>query len=138
MIFKLNCKEGCLVLSKYAAIVIFCVVLGRELDLDSLPSGPEPNMPDINIETIVPAGSKGGIKFADDVQVLDVKRVARPELNHVKFEKVVYCGSQKIRGGLSDDAVKDNTSKHVFLKEEAPDEFPEDDIFSDDEYASKL
>lgn len=70
------CKENSLVLSKPAALVILNVVLGKEFDLDTIPDGPEPNMPEISIETIVPAGLP--VKFSPDVQIIDVRKAEKP------------------------------------------------------------
>ncbi|CDK27689.1 unnamed protein product [Kuraishia capsulata CBS 1993] len=71
------CKENSLVLSKPAAIVILAKILGVELDLDSIPLGPEPNMPEIENESIVPA-SGVSIKFSDDLQIIDVRQASEP------------------------------------------------------------
>lgn len=70
------CKENSLVLSKPAAEVILKVILGVEFDMDSIPDGPEPNMPEIKVETIVPAGLP--VKFSSDVQIIDVRKATAP------------------------------------------------------------
>ncbi|CAM9020057.1 unnamed protein product [Wickerhamomyces anomalus] len=70
------CKENSLVLSKPAALIILYVVLGKEFDLDTISDGPEPNMPEIKVETIVPAGLP--VKFAADVQIIDVREAEKP------------------------------------------------------------
>lgn len=70
------CKENSLVLSKPAALIILYVILGQDFDLDTIPDGPEPNMPEIKVETIVPAGLP--VKFAPDVQIIDVREAEKP------------------------------------------------------------
>lgn len=90
------CKERSLVLSKPAAIVILKIILGLEFDLDSLPDGPEPNMPEIKIETIVPAGLP--VKFSPDVQIIDVRKadgpLAKVEDNGIEISRIT-----RIEGG---------------------------------------
>lgn len=72
------CKESSLVLSKPAALVILHCILGAKDEVyDTIRDGPEANLPEIKIETIVPVGLH--VKFAHDVKVLDVKEVENGE-----------------------------------------------------------
>ncbi|KAG7897923.1 hypothetical protein KL935_004798 [Ogataea polymorpha] len=71
------CKENSLVLSKYAAIIILSLIMGRSLDMDTIPTGPEPNMPQTDIETIVPA-DLGSVKFSKDLEIIDVRKAEKP------------------------------------------------------------
>lgn len=68
------CKENMLVMSKPAAILILGCLLGYDLDelLATVRDGPEPNMPEIGIETISLEGSV--VRFSPKVEIVDVKR----------------------------------------------------------------
>ncbi|OWB54613.1 hypothetical protein B5S28_g464 [[Candida] boidinii] len=72
------CKENSLVLSKPAAVIIIATVLGKEIALETIPNGPEPNMPTIEIETTVPTSEVGFVKFSKDVEIIDVKKAEKP------------------------------------------------------------
>jgi DEAD/DEAH box helicase domain-containing protein len=102
------CKENSLVLSKPAALVILKVILGHEFDLDSIPDGPEPNLPEIKIETIVPVGLP--VKFSPDVQIIDVRKATKP-LSIVEGGDLVV-GITKVFDGSTADVVE--------IKEEGP------------------
>ena len=84
------CKENSLVLSKPASLIILHTILGHpESDyIDRIAEGPEPNMPEINIETIVPASDH--VKFSQDVKIIDVRRGANAvePTQEVKIEQV--------------------------------------------------
>ncbi|KAH3661673.1 hypothetical protein OGAPHI_006523 [Ogataea philodendri] len=80
------CKENSLVLSKYAAIIILAVIIGQELDMDMIPMGPEPNMPQIDIETIIPA-DLGSVKLSPDLEIIDVRTATAPLQPVVKEEE---------------------------------------------------
>jgi len=122
-----NCKENSLVLSKYAAIIILAVIIGRPIDLDSLPSGPEPNMPEITIETIRPANEFGMVTLAEDLEIIDVKKATAKLKPLPKLEEVVYVDrnhkrnkkDEKFRKGKFDETiVKQEEDDSVFIKEE--------------------
>lgn len=72
------CKEGMLVMSKPAAIIILGSLLGYDLDelKKRVPDGPEENMPAINVETITEEGRT--VKFAPDVEILQVRKAEAP------------------------------------------------------------
>lgn len=92
-----NCKENSLVLSKYAAIIILAVILGKSIDLGSIPNGPEPNMPEITIETIRPAREFGMVKFADDLEIIDVRKADKPLEPLPKGEEIVLLSISERR-----------------------------------------
>ncbi|QPG74790.1 hypothetical protein FOA43_002124 [Brettanomyces nanus] len=116
-----NCKENSLVLSKYAAIIIVAVILGKKIDLNSLPNGPEQNMPEITIETIRPAKEFGMVKFASDLEIIDVRKAEKPLMPLPKEEEVVYMSSsvrearQEVKQEKDDDEiiVKREDQDHV-------------------------
>lgn len=80
------CKEMLLVMSKPAAIIILGGLLG--LDLENLrrdvADGPEPNMPELSVETIQPSNS---VKLASDVEILEVNVASGPLAPIVKEEE---------------------------------------------------
>ncbi|GEQ67257.1 hypothetical protein JCM33374_g921 [Metschnikowia sp. JCM 33374] len=79
------CKENMLVMSKPGAIIILGTLLGvasEELK-NSVPDGPEPNMPLIDTETI--AEGENIVKFSPEVQIVSVK-IARTKLTEIKQE----------------------------------------------------
>lgn len=80
------CKEGMLVMSKPAAIIILADLLGMDLAIikDEVPHGPEPNMPKQGIETIQPV--REAIKFSKDVEIIESRSVDRGEHIVVKTE----------------------------------------------------
>lgn len=65
------CTENCLVLSKPGALLLLHYILGHnEADfLNDIKDGPEPNMPDIKVETIVPV--KDHVKFAPNFKIIE-------------------------------------------------------------------
>ncbi|SCU88421.1 LAFA_0E12596g1_1 [Lachancea sp. 'fantastica'] len=69
------CKENSLVLSKPASLIILHCILGHSPSsfIDDIEEGPEPNLPEIKIETIVPA--TGHVKFSQDLQIIDVRTI---------------------------------------------------------------
>lgn len=68
------CKEHCLVLSKPGALVLLHCILGHKEEdfIHFIKDGPEPNMPDIKIETVVPVA--GHINFSQDFKIIDVRK----------------------------------------------------------------
>lgn len=80
------CKEMLLVMSKPAAYIILGGLVGRELEelKQEVEDGPEPNLPDIRVETIVPASSV--VKMSKDIEIIDVKRAEKP-LKPIKKEE---------------------------------------------------
>ena len=66
------CKENCLVLSKQGALIILHCILGHNpVDfLDKVKDGPDPNMPDIKVETVVPVTEH--VKFAPTFKIIDM------------------------------------------------------------------
>ncbi|SCU86898.1 LAMI_0D03994g1_1 [Lachancea mirantina] len=81
------CKENCLVLSKPASLIILHSILGHsESDyFDSIAEGPEPNMPEIKVETIVPAHEQ--VKFTSDVKIIDVRKKDGPVAEQFKVKE---------------------------------------------------
>ncbi|CAI4058782.1 ATP-dependent 3'-5' DNA helicase SKDI_04G5020 [Saccharomyces kudriavzevii IFO 1802] len=67
------CKENSLVLSKPGAQVILHCILGHSEDtfIDSIKDGPEPNMPEIKVETVVPVS--GHVNFSEDFKIIDAR-----------------------------------------------------------------
>lgn len=123
-----NCKENSLVLSKYAAIIILAVILGKSIDLNSIPNGPEPNMPEITIETIRPANEFGMVKFAPDIEIIDVRKAKKP-LKPIPKQEEVVCLSQEerkekaeINDKKSRDEEESNSDGEIIVKQK-PDGF---------------
>ncbi|CDO93201.1 unnamed protein product [Kluyveromyces dobzhanskii CBS 2104] len=81
------CKESSLVLSKPASLVILHCILGHKESsfISRIKDGPEPNMPEIRIETIVPVS--GHVKFSKDIQIIDVRKVPDGEEKMVTVKK---------------------------------------------------
>lgn len=71
------CKENSLVISKGGALVILSVILGKKVDMNKVPPGPEKNLPDIETETTEPVSSQ--VKFSDDLEIVDVKNIQGEE-----------------------------------------------------------
>lgn len=73
------CKENSLVLSKPGSLVILHCILGHEEDdyIDLIKDGPEPNMPEIKVETVIPV--KEHVNFAPDFEILDIKNIKKEE-----------------------------------------------------------
>ncbi|VEU22407.1 DEKNAAC103638 [Brettanomyces naardenensis] len=115
-----NCKENSLVLSKYAAIIIIAVILGRTIDLDSFPDGPEPNMPEVSIETIRPANEFGMVKYAPDLEIIDFKSASQPLQPLPKEEEVVYVDREerRARKELEEETEKRNEDGEILVKQE--------------------
>ncbi|KAH3667900.1 hypothetical protein WICMUC_005178 [Wickerhamomyces mucosus] len=109
------CKENSLVLSKPAALIILYNILGRFIDLDLIPNGPEPNMPEVSIETIVPAGLH--VKFAPDVQIIDVKKAVKPLSKIPKVEEVEITRYEN-SSPLANLGVNDQSSHNIRVKRE--------------------
>ncbi|GBL50370.1 ATP-dependent 3'-5' DNA helicase [Candidozyma auris] len=80
------CKENMLVMSKPAAVIILGTLIGHDLTslVESVPDGPEPNMPNIGFETIV--STTEHIKFSPDVQIVDVRKARRKLQQPIKKE----------------------------------------------------
>jgi DEAD/DEAH box helicase domain-containing protein len=95
------CKENSIVLSKPGALIILYVILGQEFDLDSVKDGPEPNLPDIKIETIEPSGLP--VKFAHDVQIIEVKEVENPVEKIIKIDENGHDIGPEDATSISDD-----------------------------------
>ncbi|CAH6720216.1 ATP-dependent helicase Hrq1p [[Candida] jaroonii] len=68
------CKEGGLVMSKPAAYIILGYLVGRNLEelMEEVVDGPEPNLPDIKVDTIEPATTV--VKMSPDIEIVEVKR----------------------------------------------------------------
>ncbi|CCF58296.1 hypothetical protein KAFR_0E01420 [Kazachstania africana CBS 2517] len=66
------CKENSLVMSKAGAIILLHTILGHSdsLFLDKIKEGPEPNMPDIKVETVVPVAEH--VNFAPDFKLIEI------------------------------------------------------------------
>lgn len=81
------CKENSLVLSKPAALVILHCILGHKESsfMTRIKDGPEPNMPEILVETIEPVS--GHVKFSKDLQVIDTREIKNGEENLVTIKK---------------------------------------------------
>ena len=62
------------VLSRPAALIVLASFMGMNLQKlkDELPNGPEPNLPDVNTETIVNANNT--VRFSPNVKLLNVIR----------------------------------------------------------------
>ncbi|CAL9737059.1 ATP-dependent helicase Hrq1p [Monosporozyma servazzii] len=67
------CSENCLVLSKPGSLVLLHSILGHNEEdfIDKIPDGPEPNMPEIKVETIEPV--RDHVKFAPDFKLVDIE-----------------------------------------------------------------
>lgn len=63
------CMENSLVLSKFGAIVALRCILGISNPLKDVPMGPEPNMPDIAIETCIPCAEFGTVPISNLVEI---------------------------------------------------------------------
>lgn len=66
-----NCTELLLVLLKGGALVVLYMILGQREDARNVEDGPEPNMPDLKIETCVAVN--GMVPMADEVEIIEVK-----------------------------------------------------------------
>ena len=68
------CKEQMRVLSRPAALLILASFLGMNLSQlkDDLPIGPEPDIPELETETIMYANAT--VRFSPNVQILNVLR----------------------------------------------------------------
>ncbi|ODV87901.1 hypothetical protein CANARDRAFT_26087 [[Candida] arabinofermentans NRRL YB-2248] len=121
------CKENSLVLSKYAAIIILATILGKKLNMDSIPQGPEENMPEVVNETIIPVSEVGMVKYSKDVEIIDVKPTDQA-LKSLKEDEIEVSRKPNLSYETSDEVkVKD---------EEKDDDFGDD--FSDDELVLQL
>ncbi|CCK73002.1 ATP-dependent 3'-5' DNA helicase KNAG_0M01490 [Huiozyma naganishii CBS 8797] len=65
------CTENCLVLSKPGALLLLHYILGHDESkfLDTIKDGPEPNMPEIKVETVVPVLDH--VKFSGNFKIAD-------------------------------------------------------------------
>jgi DEAD/DEAH box helicase domain-containing protein len=50
-----SCREHSEIISKSGAFVILSILAGQRVDVKSIPFGPEPNLLDIRVETVIPA-----------------------------------------------------------------------------------
>lgn len=66
----MQCTENSLVLSKDGCRVILRYLLHDPTPLDGIPRGPEGNLPDIDIETVVPVQNVGNVKLSPLVEVV--------------------------------------------------------------------
>ena len=84
------CKENSLVLSKPASLIILHCILGHKESsfISRIKEGPEPNMPDIKVETVVPVS--GHIKFSKDLQIIDVRKITDGEEKVVEIKEEEY------------------------------------------------
>ncbi|EDZ72976.1 YDR291Wp-like protein, partial [Saccharomyces cerevisiae AWRI1631] len=73
------CKENSLVLSKPGAQVVLHCILGHSEDsfIDLIKDGPEPNMPEIKVETVIPVSEH--VNFSDDFKIIDVRRATKDD-----------------------------------------------------------
>lgn len=80
------CKEMLLVISKPAAEIILGTLMGVSLEnlREKVNDGPEPNLPNINIETI--DDSRKFVKMAPDVEILEVVHKPKAEKFEIKME----------------------------------------------------
>lgn len=71
------CKENSLVLSKPGSLVILHCILGHNEEdfIDQIKDGPEPNMPEMKVETVEPV--KAHVNFAPDFEVLDLAKIKK-------------------------------------------------------------
>ncbi|VUG18577.1 HRQ1 [Brettanomyces bruxellensis] len=116
-----NCKENSLVLSKYAAIIILAIIIGRPIDLGSLPNGPEPNMPEITIETIRPANEFGMVVLSDDLEIIDEKKATNRLKPLPKLEEVVYLGRNNRKPDDELNTFKKEPDGEIIVKQEGDD-----------------
>lgn len=67
----MQCSENSLVLSKDGCKIVLRYLLNEKDPLKDIPFGPEGNMPEINIETVVPVNNlkEEGIKISGNVEV---------------------------------------------------------------------
>lgn len=70
-----SCKENNFVCSKAGAQILLHCILGHEEYefLDRIKEGPEPNMPEIKVETVIPVSEH--VNFSPDLQIIDVRKV---------------------------------------------------------------
>lgn len=80
------CKENMLVMSKPAAIIILGVLIGHKLEdlKNQVLNGPEPNMPEVGIETIVGSSQ---VKFSPEVEIVEVRKARRKLQPVIKEEE---------------------------------------------------
>ena len=70
------CKENSLVLSKPGALVLLHCILGHDdaSFIDKIKDGPEPNLPEIKVETVVPVADH--VKFAPNFTIIDTRNIS--------------------------------------------------------------
>ncbi|KAK9466727.1 hypothetical protein V1512DRAFT_164909 [Lipomyces arxii] len=82
------CSESSLVLSKPGALVILKSIMNEDIDLDTIPEGPEGNLPSRKkfIETIIPV--VGSVRMAPDVEFVGVTQVSadKEDMFEIKVE----------------------------------------------------
>lgn len=84
------CKENNFVSSKRGAQVLLHCILGHDESefLNKIKDGPESNMPEIKVETILPVSTH--VNFSPDFQIIDIKE-AKEDLHYanpeIKLEK---------------------------------------------------
>ncbi|KZF25406.1 P-loop containing nucleoside triphosphate hydrolase protein [Xylona heveae TC161] len=108
-----RCKEANLVLSKAGASVILRCLLNLDIDIDSLPWGPEDELTPAGIETIIAAEevrpARGTL-----IQVLDIERNAVGSSSRRAQGKSVVAGTVGGDNGHGDDSA-------VIIKDEPDD-----------------
>ncbi|CCD24062.1 ATP-dependent 3'-5' DNA helicase NDAI_0C04020 [Naumovozyma dairenensis CBS 421] len=69
------CKERSMVLSKPGAQVLLRCILGKDdsMYIDKIKDGPEPNLPDIKVQTIAPV--REHVKFSKELKIIDSRNV---------------------------------------------------------------
>ncbi|CCH58802.1 hypothetical protein TBLA_0A10230 [Henningerozyma blattae CBS 6284] len=74
------CKENSLVISKPGALVLFHCILGHPeaTYINSIKEGPEPNMPDIVVETVTPVSDH--VNFSPNFKIIDVRTSIKEEV----------------------------------------------------------
>lgn len=69
-------------LSKPGAQVVLHCILGHVEDdfIDSIKDGPEPNMPEIKVETVVPVSEH--VNFSEDFKIIDVRKTTEDDTSN--------------------------------------------------------
>ncbi|CCE63237.1 hypothetical protein TPHA_0E01420 [Tetrapisispora phaffii CBS 4417] len=91
------CKEKSLVLSKQGCLILLHCILGHDTDafIGSILDGPESNMPEIKVETVVPV--QDHVNFSEDFKIIDVRinKNAKLDEMEVKVEEVGFKEEKK-------------------------------------------
>lgn len=74
-----QCTENSIVLSKSGAIVILRCILGIKQPLNGIPMGPEPNLPEITIETVVAVEEFGKVPISSLVEIQEKEKEIKEE-----------------------------------------------------------